>query len=55
MRHLYTDPRTDEAPTRDSKEHSSTLPGANETKIHPTRPDGENASPLFVGTTTTIL
>jgi len=55
MKHLYIDPRKEEAPTRDSKQHPTTLPKAKETKLHPTAPGSENASLFFVGTATTIL
>ncbi|KAF2810395.1 Metallo-hydrolase/oxidoreductase [Mytilinidion resinicola] len=55
MKHLYVDPRKEEAPTRERKAHLTCLPKAKETKLHPTRPGGETASLFFVGTATTIL
>jgi Beta-lactamase superfamily domain len=57
MKRLTLDPSQAKTPTRDADQKGlpQTLPKANETKIHPTGPGGENTSLFFVGTATTIL
>lgn len=52
---LILDPTVNEPPTRDLSDHPSSLPLANETKVHPKSSGSENASIFFVGTATTIL
>lgn len=58
MQHFNIDPRNVQPPTRDlpaTAKVPSSLPGAKETKLHPSMAGGENASIYFVGTATTIL
>ncbi len=53
--HMILNPSVNEPPTRDHKNHPTTLPEAKEIKSHPTKAGSENASIFFVGTATTIL
>ena len=58
VQRIIVDPSSGAPPTRDMPTHMSappSLPGAKETKVHPSNAGGENASLFFVGTATTIL
>ncbi|KAL5334107.1 beta-lactamase superfamily domain-containing protein [Aspergillus crustosus] len=58
MQHITIDPTKVQAPTRDAEALeilSQSLPPANDSKAHPSKPGGENASIYFVGTATTII
>jgi L-ascorbate metabolism protein UlaG (beta-lactamase superfamily) len=57
MKHLTIRPSASGAPTKDHTSVPDSLPGAKETKVHPTNApnDATNASLFFVGTATTII
>jgi hypothetical protein len=55
MQRLTLNPTKRLPPTRDNVTHPTSLPTAQETKLNPHTPGGENASIYFVGTATTIL
>ncbi|KAL4862615.1 hypothetical protein BDV12DRAFT_178591 [Aspergillus spectabilis] len=58
MQHITIDPSKVQAPTRGEESLanlSESLPTAKDSKVHPSKPGGENASIYFVGTATTII
>ncbi|BCS09857.1 hypothetical protein ALUC_30674S [Aspergillus luchuensis] len=55
---ITIDPNDLQPPTRhppSSVDPPSKLPPAKESRVHPAKPGGENASIYFVGTATTIM
>ncbi|OBT81121.1 hypothetical protein VE02_10224 [Pseudogymnoascus sp. 03VT05] len=55
IQRVLLNPSLGEALTRQPRQHTSCLPPANETKLHPSSSADENASLMFVGNATTIL